>query len=103
MAYHISDNDLAPLRIGSANYRHLANHAVLKKDFLDLARINIGAARNNNVLRSVFEGEITFAVEHPHIAGVQPSAFERRGRSLRVAPIAGRNDIAAPPQMMVLI
>src|SRR6516225_4624072 len=92
-AYHISDDNLTPLRIGPANHRHLADEGVLKQDLVDLARINIGAARNDDVLRPVFKCEITVAVERTDVAGVQPSVFERRGRSLGVAPIAGHDDV----------
>src|SRR5580692_9014516 len=95
VADHISDDDLAPLRIGPPDYRDLADVYVLEQDFLDLARIDVGAAGDDNVLGAVFERQIAFGIECADVAGVQPAAAQGRCRRLRIVPVARHHHVAA--------
>ena len=48
------------------------------KGFLDLARVDVRAARDDQVLAAVFQGEKTFFIEGADVAGVQPAVAQRR-------------------------
>src|SRR5215210_3104728 len=61
----------------------------------NLARIDVGAAGNDQILGAVLEGEITVSVESADVAGMQPPAAQRLRARLRIAPIAGHDDVAA--------
>jgi len=43
---------------------------MLEQHFLDLAWIDVGAARDNDVLGAVLEREIAFRIEGADVAGV---------------------------------
>src|SRR5205085_1766689 len=57
-ADHIGDNDLAPFGMRTADHRNLSHGCVLEQHFLDLARINIRAARDDHVLGAVLQCEV---------------------------------------------
>ena len=65
-----------------------------EQHFLDLARIDVGAAGDDQVLGAVLEVEIALLVEDADVAGMQPAAAQRGRARLRVLPIA-RHDHAA--------
>src|SRR6266540_711474 len=50
LADNISHHDLAPFRVGAADDRSFAHTVVLQQHLLDLARIDVRAARNDHVL-----------------------------------------------------
>src|SRR2546429_30459 len=54
-AHHIGDDALAPLAVGAADHGCLAHVRVLEQHLLDLARIDVGAARDDEILRAVHE------------------------------------------------
>ena len=66
-----------------------------EQHLLDLARIDVGAAGDDEVLGAVLEVQIAVGVEGADVAGVQPAAAQGRGRGLVVAPIAGHHHVAA--------
>ena len=66
-----------------------------QQNFLDLARIDVGATRDDHVLRAVLEREKAVGVECAEIAGMQPAALERGGGRFRIAPIARHHHVAA--------
>src|SRR6266536_1587932 len=92
---HIGDDDLAPFRIRPADHRGLAHVLVLEQHFLDLARIDVGAAGDDHVLGAVLEREIALRVERADVAGVQPAAAQRCRARFRVAPITRHHHVAA--------
>ena len=65
-----------------------------QQDFFDFARIDVGAAGNHHVFRTILECQKPIIVERSHITGVQPAATQGFCRSNRVAPIAGHDGIA---------
>src|SRR5256885_7701499 len=95
ITHHIGDDDLAPFGMRPPDHRGFAHIGVLEQHLLDLARINVGAARNDHVLGTVLQGQIAFGIEHADVAGVQPAAAHRLRARLRIAPVAGHYDIAA--------
>src|SRR3984893_17997830 len=88
IAHDISDDDLAPFGVRAADHRYFAYFFVREQDFLDFARIDIGAAGNDHVLGAILQREVALGIEDADIAGVQPTAFERRLTRLRISPIA---------------
>src|SRR5437016_6098135 len=68
---------------------------MLQQHFLDLARVDVGAARDDQVLRAVLDGEESFGVEAADIAGMQPAAAHGARRCFRVAPVARHHAVRA--------
>src|SRR6266508_5309327 len=95
LADHVGDHDLAPFAVGPPDHRGLAHLGVLQQHLLDLARIDIGAARDDQVLGAVLEREIAVGIEDADIAGVQPAAAQGLCTRIRVFPVAGHDHIAA--------
>ena len=70
------DDFLAPVRVRAADDRNLEHAGMAQQHFLDLARIDVAAAADDQVLGAVLQGEKTLVVEGAHIAGVQPAAAQ---------------------------
>jgi hypothetical protein len=83
-----SDDLLAPFLMPAADDRDFGDRCMRLQHFLDLARIDVGAAADDQILRPILERQESVAVLRAEIAGVQPAAGERIRRSLGVAPIA---------------
>ena len=66
-----------------------------QQHLLDLARIDVGAARDDHVLGAVAQREVAVPVERADIAGPQPALAQRGGGGLRVVPVAGHRAVAA--------
>src|ERR1700682_6312017 len=94
LAHDVGDAALAPFGVGPADHRYFADFLVREQNFLDLARINVGAAGNDHVLGAVLQREIALGVEDADVAGVQPAVFERRLARLRILPIARHHHVA---------
>ena len=66
----VGDHDLAPIRVRPADHRDFAHARMLEQHLLDLAWIDVGAARDDDVLGAVLEREIAFRIERADVAGV---------------------------------
>jgi hypothetical protein len=66
------DHFLAPLGVGRPTTDTSAT-AVAQQDFLDLARINVGTAADDDVLGAVLQRQKAVGIEAADIAGVQPA------------------------------
>ena len=66
-----------------------------QQHLFDLARIDVRAAADDQVLRPVHQGEEAVVVERAHVAGVEPPAAQRGGGRLGVAPVALHHRVAA--------
>src|SRR6185436_16946842 len=64
------------------------------KNFLHFARIDVGAAGNNKILRPILERQKTVTIESTDVAGMEPAVHDRLPRSAFVSPIACHQDIA---------
>src|SRR5690606_36379592 len=62
------DDPLAPARIGLADDRDLGDIRMREQRLLDLARIDVGATADHQVLRAVLEREVTVDIELAEIA-----------------------------------
>ena len=89
------DDDLAPLGIGLADHRDLAHARMAQQHFLDLARIDVRAAADDEVLGAVLQREEAVAVECSQVAGPEPPRAQGLRRGLRGAPVAGHHGVAA--------
>src|SRR6516225_4025880 len=94
--------DLAPLLVGQADDRHLADAGDADHDALDLRRIDVLAAGNDHVLQAILDVEITFVVDLADVAGAKPAVIEGFARGIRAVPIFLEqevgldNDLALP-------
>ena len=68
---------------------------VVDDDLFHLARIDVVAAGDDDVLCPVEQVEVTLVVEEADIAGVQPTVSQGLGRGFRVVPIARHHYFAA--------
>ena len=86
--HHAGDDDLAPVGIGYADRRDLAHVRMRQQRFLDFARIDIGAAGDDDVLGAVRQRQEAVFIEPADIAGAQPAVLQRLGIGLGIVPIA---------------
>ena len=77
------DDDLAPFGIGRADHRHLGHAGRRQQHLLDLARIDVGAAADQQVLAAVLQGEEAVVVQAADVAGPEPAVAQRRRPSPR--------------------
>src|SRR3990167_8734584 len=69
---------LSPLGVRAGHYCGFEDPGVLIEDGLDFERRNILTARNNNILRTVFQLDISVGVHHSQVSRVEPPS----GKSL---------------------
>src|SRR4029077_4045504 len=70
-------------------------HADVKVErLLDLDAVDVLAAGDDHVLRSVDEVEESAVVQVSEVAGVVPAAGQRRRRRLGLVPVAGHHVVA---------
>ena len=74
------DDDLAPLGIGRADHRHLGHAGRRQQHLLDLARVDVGAAADQQVLAAVLQGQEAILVQAADVAGPEPAVAQRRRR-----------------------
>jgi hypothetical protein len=55
---------------------------VAQQHFLDLARIDVGAAADDHVLGAVLQRQEAVGIEAADVAGMQPATAQRRRRRL---------------------
>src|SRR5918996_813906 len=67
------DHRLAPLGVRLADHRHLGDRRMAQQHLLDLARVDVGAARDDQVLGAVAQREEAVRVDRADVAGVQPA------------------------------
>ena len=65
-----------------------------QQHLLDLARIDVHAAADDQVLGAVLQREVAVRVEAADVAGVQPAAAQRLGGGLGLVPVAGHHHVA---------
>ena len=83
--------DLAPLGVGHAEHRHFGHAGMRQQHFLDLARVDVRAARDVHVRFAAGDGEQAALVQAPEVAGVEPATAQGLGSGLGVAVVAGED------------
>ena len=73
---------LAPVGVGHAEDRHLADTWHLGDDVLDLARVDVVPTRDDHVALAVDQPEVAVRAEPAEVAGVQPAVPHRLGQVL---------------------
>jgi hypothetical protein len=73
---------LAQLRVGPADDGGLGDGGVLVQHLLDLARVDVVAAADDEVLLAVDDEQVAVLVGVAEVAGVEPAVLERLGRRL---------------------
>src|SRR5205085_600924 len=92
LARHADSNaDLAPERVGHPQHGDLADRRMSQNLFLDLARIDVGAARNVHVGGAAGDVDKAFRVDMAEIAGTEPAVAKRLRVRIRVVVIAGEH------------
>ncbi|KAF1852476.1 hypothetical protein Lal_00037208 [Lupinus albus] len=86
---------LAPLGIGHAQHRHFGDGRMRQQGFLDLARIDVGAARDIHVRGTSGDVEEAILVHMPEVAGMEPVMLEGLGIGLRIVVIAHEDSRSA--------
>src|SRR5437879_4941180 len=92
---HVGDHDLAPLGMRAPDDGRFAHGGVAQQHLFHLARIDVRATRNDQILGAVFQRQIAIRVEHPDIASMQPAAAHGHGIGVRVTPVTRHHDISA--------
>ena len=85
---HAGDHFLTPVRMPPPDHRDLGDVAVALQHLLDLTRINVAAAADDEILRAILERQETVAVEASDVSRMQPSAGQRRCGCFRIHPVA---------------
>src|SRR6476469_6712903 len=86
---------LAPLVVGDADDRRFADLRVLVEHLLDLARVDVVAAADDQVLLAVDDVEVALLVDAGHVAGVEPTAAHRLLGGVGALPVALHDVVAA--------
>src|SRR6478736_7932299 len=86
---------LAEYPIWLPDDRSLEHPGMGVEDVLDLLRVDVLPAPDDQVLDPVDQGEVAVVVEPADVAGVQPSAAQRLGRLLPPAEVAAHDVRAA--------
>src|ERR1044072_4366650 len=68
---------LSPLVVGHSEDRRFADLRVLVENLLDLTRVDVVAAADDQVLLAVDDVEVAVLVDAGHVAGVEPAAAHR--------------------------
>src|SRR5688572_20709079 len=87
------DYFLAPIGMLAADDGAFENLRMRQQNFLDLARIDVGAARYYHVLRAVLECEEALRIGKAQITRPQPAIAQGLGIRLRVIPIAAHDAV----------
>jgi len=72
-------NALAPLVVGHTDDGDLTDGRVLLDDLLNLGRVNVEAAGNDDIVRPVQQVDVAVLVELPDIARVDPTVLDSLG------------------------
>src|SRR5258708_7797301 len=89
------DHLLAVPRVGPADHRGLGHRRVFEQHFLDVARVNVEAAADDQVLLAINDVEVAFGVHAPDIARVQPSVTDGLGGCIW-HPVLALHDVCPP-------
>ena len=84
---HERRHRFAPVRVGQADHRHLADTGVRLDGVLHLRGVHVHAAADDHVVLAVQQIQVTVRVHPSDVAGVQPAVHQRFGAFLRQAVI----------------
>ena len=93
------DADLAPALVGHADDRGVGDRRVLVQHGLDLGRVDVLAAGDDQLLQPAADPVVALVVALGDVAGQQPAVAERGRGRLVVAPVAGEDVRAAHEQL----
>ena len=85
------DHLLAQQRVRPADDRCRGNCRVQQQHVLDVARVDVEAAADDEVLAAVHHHQVAVGVDVPDVAGVQPPVHDRSSRRRLVPPVAGHD------------
>src|SRR5207247_9250818 len=85
---HPRHHRLPRMRVRDSRDADLSDRRVGRDDFLDLPRPNLKAARLDEILLAVGDGEIPAPVERPQIAGIEATPAQHLPGGLRILPAA---------------
>src|SRR5205823_1510163 len=98
---HEGRDRFTPALRGQADHRHLEHRRMSLEHQLDLARVDVVAARDDQLLEPAADGQAAVLPQLSHVAGPHPAVDEYLRRRLLVAPVAAE-DLAALEQDFVL-
>src|SRR5437879_12554960 len=76
------------MRVRDPRDADLSDRRVGRDDFLDLPRPDLKAARLDEILLAIDDGEIPVAVERPQVAGIEATPAEHLLGGRRILPAA---------------
>src|SRR5713101_759693 len=85
---HPRHHGLSRMRVRDPRDADLSDRRVGRDDFLDLPRPNLKAARLDEILLAIGDGEIPVPIERPQIAGIEPALAQHFLGRLRIVPVA---------------
>src|SRR3989441_1698001 len=85
-------HDLAVERVGRADHGSLRHRGVREQRLLDLARVDVLAAADDELARASDDVEEAVRIEAAEVARAQPAAVHRRRRRLRRPEVAARSE-----------
>src|SRR5258705_8781557 len=83
-------HEFSPLRIRYAEDRHLTYRGVVEDDGLDLAAIDVFAARHDHVLQPIQDVKVPICVLIADVSGTKEAVPKDRRRIVRIAVPEGR-------------
>src|SRR6218665_128037 len=96
------DDALAEPGVGDADHGGLGHALQRKQDFLDLARVDVVAAGNDQFLLAIDDVEEAIGIQGPDVAGMQPPVAKGLRRHLGLVEVAARHARGAHDDLTVL-
>src|SRR3954453_7374103 len=91
---------LAVALVGHTDDLHVGDVGVAHQELLDLARVDVLAAADHEVLDAPDDVQVAVGVHDREVAGVHPAAaVDRLGRALGVLPVAEHDRVAAGAEL----
>mgnify|MGYP000942391913 CR=1 FL=1 len=93
--FELPAGSIRRIAVGRADDGGLADPGTAAEHPLDLARVDVDAAADDQVARAASEGQVAALVELAEVAGAEPAVAQHLGRLLGPAPVAGHRLLAA--------
>ena len=88
---HIGHGDFAAHAIGLGRHRRFGDLRLFHEELFDLARIDVEAARDNQVAAAAAQGVVAVGRSLRDVAGLEPAIDERGARGIVTPPVSGEH------------
>src|SRR5690606_16508631 len=95
-------NCFSPLQVRHTEYDAIVDCWMLAQNTLDIGRVNVEAARDDDVAQAILQEQISLFVQIAAIASAQPPIAKGFCRFVRLSPVPRHNQIAPDDHLAYL-